>query len=64
MGEVGYQPYGLLQQEEALVVGIQPVCTGAGQVEDSAPASQGAVQQVQDGPGVVGQVDLACLWQD
>ena len=51
----------LLQQEDSLLIGVQPVGGGTGQVEDASPAGQRPVQQVQDGPGVVGQVDLTGL---
>lgn len=46
---------GLLQQEGSLLIGVQPVGGGAGQVEDVSPAGQRPVQQVQNGLGMVGQ---------
>ena len=49
---------GLLQQEDSLLIGVQPVGGGPGQVEDASSAGQRPVQQVQDGPGVISQVDL------
>lgn len=49
---------GLLEELLALLSGVEPVGGGASQVEDASPAMEGAVEQVQDGPGVVGDVDL------
>lgn len=42
--EVGRQVLGLLQQEGSLLVGVQPVGNGSGQVKDASPASQRPIQ--------------------
>jgi len=57
-GEVRLKQGGLLQEALALLSGVEPVGSGARQVEDASPAMERAVEQVQDGPGVIGDVDL------
>ena len=56
--EGGLKQGGLLEKTLALLSGVEPVGSGTRQVEDASPPMEGAVEQVQDGPGVVGDVDL------
>ena len=48
---------GLLEKPLALLSGVKPVSSGTSQVENTSPAMERAVEQIQDGPGVVGDVD-------
>ena len=47
---------GLLEELLALLFGVKPVSSGASQVEDTSPAMEGAVEQVQDKLFAFGQM--------
>ena len=47
--EGGLKHGGLLEELLALLFGVKPVGGGTSQVEDSSPAMEKAVEQVQDG---------------
>ena len=55
--EGGLRHGGLLEELLALLFGVKPVGGGTGWGEDASPAMEGAVEQVQDGASVVGDVD-------
>ena len=55
--EGGLRHGGLLEELLALLFAVKPVSSGTSQVEDASPTVEGAVEQVQDGAGVVGDVD-------
>lgn len=50
---------GVLKHRHAVLVGLEPVGGGADEVADPASAGEGAVDEVEDGAHVVGDVHLA-----